>query len=535
MSDRQLTLENALKLAVEHHKSGQIQEAEKLYRAILQSFPKHADANHNLGVIAFQVGKVELGLPYLKLALETNPQNFVYWLSYAECLLLSGKPKETLEILSQGKKQGLSGTKYDDLINKAREDIRAMENPLFLALSLWKKGEAEPAIHWLYDFVGKHPNDFQALSQLGEFLRHQDGRWEESVTILERAIKIRKDSAITFLSYGTALRQLGRKKEAIVAFRRALAINPKLYEAANDLAGLLFEDDNVEEAIRLYEKVCTLIPNIAVFYMNLATALAKADRLAEAEAIAQKAYRLDTDGSSGASMFLASLKVYPIPERIPDALLHKLYNSRASTWDKNSTLETSPYKGADLVANALSSLKPNRNLDILDAGCGTGLLGPLVKNWSNQLDGVDLSLPMLEKAKQKDVYTKLFHGDLIEVLKASHNSYDAIISAATLIHFGSLQHIFELCSVALRPGGYFIFTVFPNDEDPDTYAVEAINGLAQGGCFVHGELYLSRLSVETGFKILSLSREIHEYSSKNIPKYCLVISLIRSETKNPTT
>ena len=73
MSDRQLTLENALKLAVEHHKSGQIQEAEKLYRAILQSFPKHADANHNLGVIAFQVGKVELGLPYLKLALETNP------------------------------------------------------------------------------------------------------------------------------------------------------------------------------------------------------------------------------------------------------------------------------------------------------------------------------------------------------------------------------------------------------------------------------------------------------------------------------
>ena len=51
MSDRQLTLENALKLAVEHHKSGQIQEAEKLYRAILQSFPKHADANHNLGVI----------------------------------------------------------------------------------------------------------------------------------------------------------------------------------------------------------------------------------------------------------------------------------------------------------------------------------------------------------------------------------------------------------------------------------------------------------------------------------------------------
>ena len=69
----ELTLDQALQKAIEAHKAGQIQEAGRLYTAILQAQPKHPDANHNMGVIAFSVGKVQEALQFFKTALEANP------------------------------------------------------------------------------------------------------------------------------------------------------------------------------------------------------------------------------------------------------------------------------------------------------------------------------------------------------------------------------------------------------------------------------------------------------------------------------
>jgi len=69
-----LTIEQALQQGVAAHKEGKLQEAERLYRAILQSQPKHADANHNLGVLAVSVNKADTALPLFKTALEANPK-----------------------------------------------------------------------------------------------------------------------------------------------------------------------------------------------------------------------------------------------------------------------------------------------------------------------------------------------------------------------------------------------------------------------------------------------------------------------------
>ena len=60
----ELTLDEALQKADESHKAGQIQEAERLYTAILKVQPKHPDANHNMGVLAAGVGKIQESLPF---------------------------------------------------------------------------------------------------------------------------------------------------------------------------------------------------------------------------------------------------------------------------------------------------------------------------------------------------------------------------------------------------------------------------------------------------------------------------------------
>jgi len=69
----ELTIEQLLQQGVAAHKEGRLQDAERFYRAILQSQPEHPDANHNLGVIAVSVNKADVALPLFKAGLGANP------------------------------------------------------------------------------------------------------------------------------------------------------------------------------------------------------------------------------------------------------------------------------------------------------------------------------------------------------------------------------------------------------------------------------------------------------------------------------
>ena len=78
----ELALDKALQKGTEAHKAGNVQEAERHYAAILKAYPKHPDANHNMGVLAVGVGKTNQALPFFKAALEANDGIAQYWLSY---------------------------------------------------------------------------------------------------------------------------------------------------------------------------------------------------------------------------------------------------------------------------------------------------------------------------------------------------------------------------------------------------------------------------------------------------------------------
>ena len=72
----ELTLDQALQKGIQAHKAGKAQEADRYYTGILKAHPKHPDANHNMGVLAVGLGKVEAALPFFKTALEVNPNCF---------------------------------------------------------------------------------------------------------------------------------------------------------------------------------------------------------------------------------------------------------------------------------------------------------------------------------------------------------------------------------------------------------------------------------------------------------------------------
>jgi predicted TPR repeat methyltransferase len=234
---------------------------------------------------------------------------------------------------------------------------------------------------------------------------------------------------------------------------------------------------------------------------------------------------LDPDDALGARLMLASLDREPLPPRISQAQLARLYGKRFHNWDTAWI----GYFGHRLVAEALEKLTPrSKKLDILDVGCGTGLVGDLVRPLANRLDGVDLSPAMLKKADEKGVYDKTYLGDLLPFMRQHPHTYNAITCAATLIHFGDLSEAFRAAAGALRDGGLFVLTLFANDGDDDRdIAVCRNRNLAKGGCYAHSASYVRRTAEATGFSVKFIETRLHEYEKMTLPINGLLVALRR--------
>lgn len=119
----ELSVDRALQLAAEAHKSGRLQDAEQLYRAILQVRPRNPDANHGLGVLDAGAGdKAELALSHLRIAVDSAPQRGEFWISYINALANLGRPDQARRVLEQGRQLGLAGTAVDALIKSLQVD-----------------------------------------------------------------------------------------------------------------------------------------------------------------------------------------------------------------------------------------------------------------------------------------------------------------------------------------------------------------------------------------------------------------------------
>lgn len=139
--------------------------------------------------------------------------------------------------------------------------------------------------------------------------------------------------------------------------------------------------------------------------------------------------------------------------------LEQKYDAWAGAYDQDLD---QPYRCSPVnTANALAKVLPDKDATILDAGAGTGMVGEaLAELGYKNIIGVDLSEQMLEVARQKQVYTALYQGNLEEPLSfASEASYDAILSVGVFT-FGHVHpRALKSLSSLLKSGGYFVLTV----------------------------------------------------------------------------
>ena len=354
---------------------------------------------------------------------------------------------------------------------------------------------------------------------------------DDAVAQYQHALSLKPDFAEAHNNLGNALKEQGKLDDAVAQYQRALTLRPDFAEAHNSL-GVLFNDQGkLDEAVAQYQRALALKPNLAEAYINLGSALKDLGQLAHAEASYRQVLDIDPEDRLGARLLLASLGLQRMPMRASEAHLDKLYVKKSHNWDLGQN-----YLGHQLVATALKKLShTSKKLDILDAGCGTGLVGVLVRDLANRLDGIDMSSAMLEKAREKAIYDRTYRGDLLSFMQDNSDSYDVITCAATLIHFGELAPVFQAAASSLRDDGLFVFTVFANDSGHNNQevVVHQNSSLAMGGCYAHSPSYVSREAEAAGFLVGMLVHRIHEYDKKMIPIMGLVVALRRPPRLTP--
>ena len=298
----ELTIEQALQQGVAAHKAGKLQDAERLYRTILQSQPLHPDANHNLGVLAVSVNKADAALPLFKNALEANPKIEQFWLSYIDALIKEEQFENARQVIEQAKTQGVAEEKLNNLEAQLAPEIQTEnvdsasppQELLKSLLGLYQNGqfsEAEKlAVHITQDFPN-HPFSWKVL---GAVLA-QTGRYAEAVDANQTAIKLAPQDAGVHNNLAGALRGLGRLDEAEASYNQAIALKPGDVEAHSNLGVTLKELGRLDEAEASYKKAIALKPDLAEAHSNLGITLKELGWLDEAEASYNQAIALKPD------------------------------------------------------------------------------------------------------------------------------------------------------------------------------------------------------------------------------------------------
>jgi len=354
--------------------------------------------------------------------------------------------------------------------------------------------------------------DPAALHEAG-IQAYRAGRLAMAADLIGQAISVVEPVPEFHYNLAIVLKAQGRLEDAAAHYERAVALKPDHVNAHNNLGNVWKALGQTDKARASFAQALQHNPGNADTHYSLGILCCDLGEREEAERHFRRCLACDPGDGRGVAILLAYLGAGDAPARTSQAQLLSVYDVRSRFWDQESG-----YFGAALVAEALRRRAQSAALDMLDIGCGTGLVGAQVRDLAARLDGVDISSAMLEKAKARGVYNNLFEGDIATFLAQHEDSYDAVLGAATLIHFGDLSAIFESVSRSLRDKGLFVFTLFPHEaDDAVDYAVASNYRLAQSGCFGHTLSYVERLARATGFSVVELRNEVHELDQDGHP------------------
>ena len=293
----ELTIEQALQQGAALQKEGKLQEAERIYKAILRSHPKHPDASHNLGLIAISMNQIEAALLLFKTALEVDPMIEHFWVSYIDALVKADQLKDAKRLIKKAKKKGFDAKNLQALLLQSKVMVNTKEpsqEQLSTLLEQYQNGRfsmAEKLARSITQEFSKHQFAWKVLGSLLQ----RTGRTSESLVASQKSVQLASWDGEAHYNLGNTLRELGRLGEAAASYTQSTALKPDLAEAHNNLGITLKQLGRLDEAEASFRQAITLKPDFAEAHTSLGATLQGLGRLEEAESSCNHAIALLPD------------------------------------------------------------------------------------------------------------------------------------------------------------------------------------------------------------------------------------------------
>lgn len=293
------TIEQTLQKGIEAQNSGRIEEAVHFYTAILKVQPNHAHANHNMGVLAVGVGKIEEALVFLRTALAANSDIVQFWISYIVALIKQGRVVDAQTIFDRAKNFGLEEDKLNTLgerlnslstnpepreIEKDQSQRMSQDPPrgqLQSLKTLLSQGHLQKALDQSQALFQRYPNSAVLLNIQGVILKKM-GRIDLAVEAYTKALFVKPDDGYTYFNLGNALKQQGKLEESVGAYTRALSVIPNHADTYYNMGNALRQQGKLEEAIGAYAKALKIMPCFDDAYNNMGNIFRDQEKLGEA-------------------------------------------------------------------------------------------------------------------------------------------------------------------------------------------------------------------------------------------------------------
>jgi tetratricopeptide (TPR) repeat protein/2-polyprenyl-3-methyl-5-hydroxy-6-metoxy-1,4-benzoquinol methylase len=251
-----------LAIARRRHQSGELAEAQSLYRKILSIDQNHVDSLHLLGVIAYQIGHYDVAVDWLRKAIAVNDRIPAFHNHIGLALDALGRAQDAI-------------AHYRRAIALKPAYVEAHNN---LAATLQAENKLDEAVAHYKRALALKPDFAEAHNNLGNVLKEQ-GRLEEAVARLQRALTLKPAFAEAHRNLGNVFKRQGKLEDAVAQCQRALVLKPNFAEAHYDLGNVLQDQKRLDDAVAAFQRALVCKPNYAEAHNNLGNALRKQGQL----------------------------------------------------------------------------------------------------------------------------------------------------------------------------------------------------------------------------------------------------------------
>jgi len=385
-----LTLEQALQKGIEARKNGQIQKANKHFTDILGVQPRHAHANHNMGLLAESAGNAKAALVFFKTALESHPKNNQFWLRYIGALIKLDHINDAQDALSQAQNNGIKSVGVDRL-EHIISDIQAnkekpQDPPLNQQrdiISAYTKGHLQHALTDATSALKAYPHSVILCNIAGAACAGLL-QFDRAIDYYQIAIKLNPKFVEAHYNMASALQKKGDLKGAIKAYKQAVLIKPDYADAFYNLANTLKDMGELGAAIKSYKQAIKINPDLHNAHNNMGNALKDMGKLTAAIESYKRAIKINSSHEDAYRNLGKSLQnvVFTRPDSDLKSIIHSMLESANQARPK------------DIAAAALSLLK----------------LEPAVKEFlSTHVSGEDLQLleRLIANVDEEPLFLKL--------------------------------------------------------------------------------------------------------------------------------